>query len=68
MVPLAFGSGPGKELLQPLAVVVLGGMFTSTALTLLVIPALYAQFGKFVLPNKKVPSAAQSKVAEQLST
>jgi Cu/Ag efflux pump CusA len=66
MLPLAFGSGSGKELLQPLAVVVLGGMFTSTALTLLVIPALYAQFGKFVLP-KKVSNAARSRVAEQLS-
>lgn len=66
MLPLAFGSGAGKELLQPLAVVVLGGMFTSTALTLLVIPALYAQFGKFVIP-KKVSNAARSRVAEQLS-
>lgn len=66
MVPLAFGSGPGKELLQPLAVVVLGGMFTSTALTLLVIPALYAQFGKFILP-KKVSAVAQHQVAEGLS-
>ncbi len=52
MVPLAIGSGAGKEILQPLAVVVLGGLFTSTALTLLVLPALYAQFGKFLLPDR----------------
>lgn len=52
MVPLVIGSGAGKEILQPLAVVVLGGLFTSTALTLLVLPALYAQFGKFLVPRK----------------
>ncbi|MBD2343365.1 efflux RND transporter permease subunit [Anabaena subtropica] len=52
MIPLVIGTGAGKEILQPLAVVVLGGLFTSTALTLLVLPALYAQFGKFLMPNK----------------
>jgi Cu/Ag efflux pump CusA len=46
------GSGAGKEILQPLAVVVLGGLFTSTALTLLVLPALYSLFGRFLVPNK----------------
>jgi len=52
MVPLAIGSGAGKEILQPLAVVVLGGLFTSTALTLLVLPALYSLFGKFMIPKQ----------------
>jgi CzcA family heavy metal efflux pump len=51
MIPLVIGSGAGKEILQPLAVVVLGGLFTSTTLTLLVLPALYAQFGKFLMPK-----------------
>jgi len=51
MVPLVIGGGAGKEILQPLAVVVLGGLFTSTALTLLVLPALYAQFNKFLVPQ-----------------
>ena len=37
MFPLAIASGAGNEILQPLAIVVLGGLFTSTALTLLVI-------------------------------
>lgn len=46
LLPLAIGNGPGKEVLQPLAVVVLGGLFTSTILTLMVIPAAYAQFHK----------------------
>jgi CzcA family heavy metal efflux pump len=55
MAPLVIGSGAGKEILQPLAVVVLGGLFTSTALTLLVLPALYIQFGRFVVPRKAEP-------------
>ncbi|WP_414567990.1 efflux RND transporter permease subunit [Nostoc sp. CCY 9925] len=55
MGPLVIGSGAGKEILQPLAVVVLGGLFTSTALTLLVLPALYVQFGRFLVPRKAEP-------------
>ena len=51
MVPLVIGTGAGKEILQPLAVVVLGGLCTSTALTLLVLPALYSLFGKFLIPK-----------------
>ncbi len=59
MLPLAVASGAGNEILQPLAIVVLGGLFTSTALTLLVIPALYAQFGQWLMP--KYPPANQKK-------
>jgi cation efflux system protein involved in nickel and cobalt tolerance len=57
MLPLAIASGAGNEILQPLAIVVLGGLFTSTALTLLVIPALYAKFGKRLIPNPKALEA-----------
>ncbi|NEZ67630.1 efflux RND transporter permease subunit [Leptolyngbyaceae cyanobacterium CCMR0082] len=53
MLPLALASGAGNEILQPLAIVVLGGLFTSTALTLLVLPALYAQFGRWLVPGLK---------------
>ncbi|PZV09877.1 MAG: CusA/CzcA family heavy metal efflux RND transporter [Leptolyngbya sp.] len=56
MVPLVLGSGAGKEILQPLAVVVLGGLFTSTALTLLVLPALYSLFGKRLMPKPTTPT------------
>ncbi|MBD6614833.1 efflux RND transporter permease subunit [Komarekiella sp. 'clone 1'] len=59
MIPLVIGTGAGKEILQPLAVVVLGGLFTSTALTLLVLPALYAQFGKFLMPTKQTQSVIE---------
>lgn len=51
MLPLAIATGAGNEILQPLAIVVLGGLFTSTALTLLVIPALYSQFGRWLMPK-----------------
>ncbi|MBW4572801.1 MAG: CusA/CzcA family heavy metal efflux RND transporter [Tolypothrix carrinoi HA7290-LM1] len=64
MVPLVIGSGAGKEILQPLAVVVLGGLFTSTALTLLVLPALYIQFGKFLVPKKTQPTINTQIAAE----
>jgi CzcA family heavy metal efflux pump len=59
MVPLVIGAGAGKEILQPLAVVVLGGLFTSTALTLLVLPALYTLFGKFMLPKQSEPNVTE---------
>jgi nickel/cobalt tolerance cation efflux system protein len=62
MLPLAIASGAGNEILQPLAIVVLGGLFTSTALTLLVIPAIYAKFGKWLRPKYR------SGVAEELVT
>jgi cobalt-zinc-cadmium resistance protein CzcA len=42
LVPLLLASGPGSEIQKPLAVVVIGGTTTSTALTLLLLPALYA--------------------------
>lgn len=45
LIPLALGKGePGKEIQQPLAVVILGGIVTSTFLNMIVIPALYLKF------------------------
>lgn len=44
LIPLLFSSGTGSEVQRPLATVVLGGLFTSTLLTLLVVPALYESF------------------------
>jgi Cu/Ag efflux pump CusA len=49
LVPLAWASGePGSELLSPLAVVILGGLVTSTLLNLIVVPAGYAMIFKAV--------------------
>jgi cobalt-zinc-cadmium resistance protein CzcA len=44
LIPLLLASGTGSEVQKPLATVVIGGLFTSTLLTLLVIPALYKWF------------------------
>ena len=44
LVPLLLASGTGSEVQRPLATVVVGGLITSTVLTLLVIPALYKWF------------------------
>jgi len=44
LIPLLFATGTGSEVQRPLATVVVGGLVTSTALTLLVLPALYPWF------------------------
>jgi cobalt-zinc-cadmium resistance protein CzcA len=44
LVPFLFATGPGSEVQRPLAVVVIGGLITSTLLTLVVLPALYRWF------------------------
>jgi cobalt-zinc-cadmium resistance protein CzcA len=40
-IPMAFNTGPGSEVQRPLATVVIGGLITSTFLTLLVLPIVY---------------------------
>ncbi|MDR2240944.1 MAG: CusA/CzcA family heavy metal efflux RND transporter [Zoogloeaceae bacterium] len=45
LIPLLFASGPGSEVQRPLAIVVIGGLISSTALTLLVLPLMYRRFG-----------------------
>jgi cobalt-zinc-cadmium resistance protein CzcA len=44
LAPLLFAQGPGSEVQRPLAVVVVGGLITSTLLTLLLLPILYSWF------------------------
>jgi Cu/Ag efflux pump CusA len=47
LLPLALSEGKsGRELEQPMAVVILGGLFTSTLLNMLVLPALFLKFGR----------------------
>ena len=46
LTPMLFASGPGSEVQRPLAVVVIGGLLTSTVLTLIILPALYAFFSR----------------------
>ncbi len=45
MIPLLFATGPGSEIQRPLAIVVTGGLFSSTLLTLFLLPKLFERFG-----------------------
>ncbi|MBI4873511.1 MAG: efflux RND transporter permease subunit [Acidobacteria bacterium] len=54
LLPLALGSGkPGKEIEGPMAVVILGGLATSTALNLLVLPTLAVRFARFAPDDRR---------------
>ena len=46
LIPLLFATGPGSEIQRPLAIVGVGGLFTSTLLTLVMLPILYRRFGE----------------------
>ena len=45
LLPMLFASGPGSEVQRPLAIVVIGGLVTSTALTLVLLPILFRRYG-----------------------
>ncbi|MHB1670043.1 efflux RND transporter permease subunit, partial [Thiomonas sp.] len=45
LIPLLLATGPGSEIQKPLAIVVVGGLVTSTVLTLVLLPLLFARFG-----------------------
>ena len=51
LIPLLFATGPGSEIQRPLAIVVIGGLITATALTLLLLPILYL---RFAFPKQEV--------------
>lgn len=46
LLPLLFATGPGSEIQKPLAIVVIGGLVTSTILTLILLPIFYQKYGK----------------------
>jgi Cu/Ag efflux pump CusA len=55
LLPLALGSGdPGREIEGPMAIVILGGLLTSTMLSLFVLPTLALRFGRFDARNQAV--------------
>jgi cobalt-zinc-cadmium resistance protein CzcA len=46
LIPLLFATGPGSEVQRPLAIVVIGGLVSSTFLTLFLLPILFRRFGR----------------------
>jgi Cu(I)/Ag(I) efflux system membrane protein CusA/SilA len=67
LLPIMWSSGTGSEVMQRIAVPMIGGMVSSTALTLVVIPAIYAliKSGSGVAPPKSTPPPAEAGSAEQ---
>ncbi|RZI40024.1 efflux RND transporter permease subunit [Herbaspirillum sp. HC18] len=51
LIPLLFATGPGSEVQRPLAIVVIGGLISATALTLMLLPILYL---RFAFPKQEV--------------
>ena len=59
IVPLAAaGSIPGHEIEHPMALVILGGLFTATLVNLFIIPSLYLRFGKSRSERSMSPATA----------
>ncbi|HEU4950478.1 MAG TPA: efflux RND transporter permease subunit [Holophagaceae bacterium] len=59
ILPLALGaSAPGREIEGPMAIVILGGLLSSTALNLLLLPVLLPRFGRFPAPAPTTAPAA----------
>ena len=71
LVPILWSTGAGSEVMQRIAVPMIGGMISSTVLTLVVIPAIYGLIKGWRLPTaatalaeREVPLAATGKAAE----
>lgn len=62
-IPMALGHGAGAEVQKPLATVVIGGLITSTVLTLFVLPTLYAWFEREKAPAVRGVAAGQPQTA-----
>jgi Cu/Ag efflux pump CusA len=73
LIPIALSAGqPGKEILQPMAIVILGGLWSSTLLDIVVTPAVFLKFGRASAERlafgtesqrKPAPGAAQGAAA-----
>ena len=59
LLPMALSHGIGSETQKPLAVVIIGGLVSATALTLIVLPVLYLVFNRNVTPIRPKPNASK---------
>ena len=78
LVPFLFATGPGAEIQRPLAIVVIGGLFTATMLTLILLPILYDRFAlprderekveAFIARKVEIEAAARAREARLAET
>ena len=66
LIPMMFATGPGSEVQRPLAIVVVGGLFTSTLATLMVLPSVYRWFDPGANGRRGVLSARQNGASSNL--
>jgi cobalt-zinc-cadmium resistance protein CzcA len=67
LVPFLFATGPGSEVQRPLAIVVIGGLVTSTALTLIIVPILYRWFEPRDITREEVDDGVGNEVSVSVS-
>jgi cobalt-zinc-cadmium resistance protein CzcA len=60
LLPLLLASGPGSEIQRPLATVVIGGLFSSTVLTLVVMPVLYRWMEQRIVQREEAESSTHA--------
>jgi copper/silver efflux system protein len=66
LLPIMWSHGTGAEVMQRIAVPMIGGMVSSTVLTLVVIPAIYAVVKAFTLPKRPAHSRETAKATERV--
>ncbi len=64
LIPLLLATGPGSEIQRPLATVVIGGLFSSTVLTLVVLPVLYRWMEQRITRRRAVEAAVLAPVSD----
>ena len=57
LIPLLLATGPGSEIQRPLATVVIGGLFSSTVLILVVMPVLYRWMEQKIVQRREAETA-----------
>jgi HAE1 family hydrophobic/amphiphilic exporter-1 len=60
LLPMALGLGEGAEMRAPMAITVIGGLLTSTFLTLVVVPVMYSLLDRRAVPVRKLTSGKAS--------